>query len=360
MRGAALVTLLSMVVAATAYADDKQAAEFVFAGMLQARQAIRSGVCRIEGHKFVKSASKEEATFDGDLKIFLAFDGDTKLRFDRTQPDWVLDESTAREDPKVPGGAIAQTKRGVSTRKYFRNGEKSGGWSLTDSPFITLSPSKPPPEGWGYVDPRGLGLYTSPDYRLSQDFAKLFEKWRNLRPTRIDRSNPRIWVIVWNVTAGTATGEDHMSINVEEGFTPVHYQAWETRGGSPKQLTQETTTEWTVLNGVYVPTRHTAWFQPVTRQWVEQFSFDIKWDKFNKPIEERIFDYKDFEAPGNVGVIDATLGEPIMIKDFQLLSEFNRGRTTRLLLWSGFAGLIVACVTVASLYVRRRIKARSA
>src|SRR5262249_47189651 len=90
----------------SAFGDEKsQMLESVLSDMRRGRNELRTGVCNITGKYKSTKSEAEEPTFDGDLRIFVAFDGDHKMRFDRTQPHWVPDASTARERPGKPGEA---------------------------------------------------------------------------------------------------------------------------------------------------------------------------------------------------------------------------------------------------------------
>jgi hypothetical protein len=46
----------------------------------------------------------------------------------------------------------------------------------------------------------------------------------------------------------------------------------------------------------------------------EKLAWKIRWRSVNKPIDDDLFDWKDFGAPDDVTIIDSTQGRPVVIR----------------------------------------------
>jgi hypothetical protein len=102
-------------------ADYKQELLFVLNGMKKERSALKNGICRMTGNTVFKSLSSGQEDMEGELSIYSAFDNYGQIRFDRTQPGWVIDLATIKDDPERPGMALSSMKKGIVNEKYYKN-----------------------------------------------------------------------------------------------------------------------------------------------------------------------------------------------------------------------------------------------
>jgi hypothetical protein len=295
--------------------DSKQEVSFVFGGMRAERGKMRTGQCRVKGRWIERNRSDRQQIDDG-IDIFIAFDGERR-RFDIRQPDWIPDEDA------LPNKAL---KRAVTQTKFYDSGKKAAFWR-DYSDQIEILPSygdRSLPSGLiGFFDVRALGLYS--EHALQQQAtlkAVLDEFQRNITGNtklRADLSVRRQEADIWTVRFGydltNMEAEFLLSVNVRNGFTPTRYLARvRNKVANAAWLVQEDhKTSWAMRSDVWVPVKY-EYISGADMQQSREVSYAIEWEKINEPIDEDLFDYHSFGAPDSVGVVDGSLGTPVIVK----------------------------------------------
>jgi hypothetical protein len=199
---------------------------FVLAAMKAERLKVRSGVCRITGTYTARNPQANQA-LEGPLEIFTAFDGN-KIRFDRSQPGWVIDRKSARPHPSgEPGRATAEMKRGVEKYAFYDDGKKTALWNQ-DSIQMEILPSAAKTlqrfRSLGYFDVRGLGLYYHLAFQRQDRLGELFDVHaKAIVKPMVDRTNPDRWVLRAVDKENVMESESLIVIDVKNGFTPIEY-----------------------------------------------------------------------------------------------------------------------------------------
>ncbi|MCI0738764.1 MAG: hypothetical protein L0Y72_06955 [Gemmataceae bacterium] len=330
--------------------------QFVLGSMRQERLKVQSAVCRINGRYVIRPTNAGEKGFDGPLQIFAAFDGQ-KRRFDSTRPGWEVDAATAQPHPSgAPGQALSKSKRGVESYKYSDNGKKATYWNVRGGANVEIMPSygdRRLPFDIAYFDLRALGLYHSLALNSQDSFKVLFDAYASMpSKTRIDRTDPAIWAIHWIFDKRPAMVETVLHVNVREGFTPVRLTVRDRaprNDNEPWTTIQDFRTDWKQLGDVWVPVNHIySIFKGSS--WLE-VTMDIAWEKVNEPLDDDLFNWKSFGAPESVGVVDLSLGNPIVIRDIKPMINSN---TKWGLVWTIAGCLFVLVAGYAGLIVYRR------
>jgi len=296
--------------------------DFVLDGMARERQLLRSGQCRMKGRTAEMDLTNPQHDLSGELEIFLAFDGETKIRFDRKGPGWEIDSASIRPDPRVPQGVQAQSKKGTVDAKYYRTGRRSGYW-IAGTPVIQVNrPNfEPPKDTVGLFDVRALGLYSWIELQRGYTLAKLIEHYRQPgAEVSVNDADPEEWLLTWSHRGERDELEWRLWVKVTQGFTPVRAEQRQ-RGGRAGQsdwtVLQSFQTKWDRVGDVWVPVSHEMVVAPEGKKLRWERSFTITWDLVNKPVREELFDYKTFGAPASVGVTDSSLGQPVIVRPFQ-------------------------------------------
>lgn len=294
---------------------------FVFAGMRRERGRLRSGVGQItEKQQRRENSDEENAGNVEEQRIQFAFDGQTKLRFDRDGPGMVIDATTLKPNEKDPSMAIAQGKQGRVLQFWYTDGEKSCFWQ-GDQPIINLGRVG----AWAgkevhYFDVRALGLYNWVAYSHGYNFDKVAEAFRTMNGLKkVDKKDPGLWVITWETSDSLLATQWRVQVDVEHGFTPRRMDVLERPAkppDSPWALLETAETNWEQRAQVWAPVSHkTTVFR--ARQPIVNVTLQIHWEEINGPIPARYFHYEDFQAPDAVGVVDNSLGHGVFVKPFQ-------------------------------------------
>lgn len=304
--------------------DSKAALTLVIDGMKKERSLLKSGVCRMEGiWDFDAQPGSEYEDWVGRVSILSAFDENGQLRFDRTQPDWVVDPSTSVPDPENPGRVKSVgMKKGIVTWQYFRNAKWTGYWR-DGNPSIALwtleREEKSLKSMVNYFDVKALGLYYSPGFCRGRDFKQMMDAYeKSMQPSfsKVDRSDPNEWLLVWSASDKFGVNEWRMRVDVKHGFTPVRFEHRELMTGKDSWwIIQSDQTKWAQWGDVWVPSRHEMVTTRYPGKFRHEITFDVKWDKVNELIGEDVFHYKGFEAPASVDVVDQSSGVPVVIKE---------------------------------------------
>lgn len=211
-------------------------------------------------------------------------------------------------------------KKGVVAQKYADNGKKVFYWNESGANHIDIVASlgeQAIPFDVGYFDVRALGLY----HRLAIDrqasLKQLFQQLQSTTiDTRIDRSDANIWAIHWVYDEKISTGQTVLSVDVRNGFTPIQFTMRERIAleDAPWVTTQEFRTAWKSINDVWVPIKHRYVQMDLGGQTRTEVEMNIVWEKVNQPIGDDVFHWKGFGAPETVGVVDSSLGSPVVVR----------------------------------------------
>jgi len=344
---------------------------FLLAGMRKGRSALRSGSCRINGTKSYADNSQNGNVVTHPVKIYAAFEGDAKYRFDLEVEGWIVDQSTAKsaDDPDAPTKAITASMRKASLLTcYCRNGMKEARWMGTDSGNIYVDANRqgslrPTP---GCFDVRALGLYHVVAFNDSDSLDKLLleDLPAAERITKVDKSDPRVWTVVWDMSDRDRgiPSEWQISIDVEHEFTPVRFcqrTKFEQRKDAPWSVAQESIARWELLKDAWVPV-HSELSSLANHL---HYSFDITWESVNKPIDGDVFDWQGFPLPRTIGVVDNSLGQAIFLREPQsppLVAV--ESDASRIFKWvAEISGLVVVVLLIWRFHVwRSRALARNA
>lgn len=301
--------------------EPKEELQFILNSMRQERSKLQSGVCRMTGRLVGRRESESEPVFDGPLAIFATFEGQNKIRFDRTQPGWIVDNSEVKPDPKNPGMVTGgKSKKGVQRYYFCDNGKKACFWQEDAGPSMTVRASfaggDNPFKQLEFFDVRGLGLYSSIELQRMYSLARLFDAYDSIsRPPEVDRSDPVVWVIHWAFPvvpdSKIPAVRVSLSVDVRRGFTPLHYVMRERplrRADAPWTITQESATQWGQHGEIWVPVKHRFADGPLAGSWSRLVEIEITWQSVNEPVDPTLFEYTSFGVPEHVGIFDASLG----------------------------------------------------
>jgi hypothetical protein len=259
----------------------------------------------------------------GDFEIFLAFDGGEKIRFDQQRPGWVIDSGSIRPDPTNPQALKAESKKGTLNAKYYRTKRKSAYW-VAGTPAIHVGrpDSLPPREALSLFDVRALGLYSWVELQRGYTFPKLVEHYLRLdSDLDVNDSDRDQWVLTWSYRGKNDEAEWRIWVNVAQGFTPVRAEQrerWTHSGQQDWTVVQSFETKWDRIENVWVPVVHEMLVTPYKSKARWERSFTIAWELVNRPVREELFDHKTFGAPDSVGVTDRSLGQPVIVRPYQL------------------------------------------
>lgn len=332
--GLVIMAGTSLPIAAAQTTGPRGDMEFVFAGMRKERMELKSGVYRVHGHYSVKGLRNRANELDGPLEIFGAFDtAGKRVRFDRSMPGWIPDRANARADPKNPERPIVPAKKGIFAVKYYNNGKRTGCWFVAAQMIgVSAAVQEPPQHALGWFDIRGLGLYHPIAAGRCYDLEKLFKEYTDLKdPPEVNKTNPSIWEIVWSLTDELSVTQWHVSVDVERGFTPVRFVCREHYFRNPPDawtVYQNVHVKWEEHAGVWIPVHYQENLWPSKDGHLKATSFDIDWESVNEPLRAELFDYKDFDAPPSVEVVDDSLGQPVALWSQYFPSVFGKKKTS--------------------------------
>jgi hypothetical protein len=287
--------------------------------MRKEREALKSGVCHMEGRTLSEHNQDPKLDKDGPVTVFYAFDGPAKLRYDRTYPGWVMVPGSAVPDPDHPGMILrSEQERGITGQKYCTNSKRRACWWDIHSGQLGIDAKahERPPDAFGWWDIRAVGLFSNKmtipgayDLEKILDvFADFDVKYGQMRA--IDKTDPNRRVASLSCENGETTAEQHLSVDVNRGFTPVEYlDRWRHDKSQPWVILARIKVSWEKKNAVWVPTHYELESSPHHRMW-----YDLHWENVNKPVDEKLFDYHDFGAPAWVNIVDLSLGQPVLLQ----------------------------------------------
>jgi hypothetical protein len=296
-----------------------QDAAFLLEGVRKERVALKSGVCRVRQRFDVSFLADEEKNSSGEYVFLIAFDGNERIRFDRSGPGLVVDLDKSTSDPKEPGKVKAVFKQGTVSSKYYKDKGKAVLWEDGRASIdIVASASRPPKQQPGYFDVHGMGLYSVIDLGRRYDLRDLLDEYSKIKRTEVRPSSDQqdVYVMEWTSPDDPLVVRWRLWIDVAHGFTPIRLEQSE----RPREvadimpLVQSFQVRWEQREGVWVPIRQEMSVTPTNRKWKRTDTLEITWESVNKPVPDELFDMKSFEAPDSVGIVDVTLGEPVVVK----------------------------------------------
>jgi hypothetical protein len=294
--------------------SDAEAFEFVVSGMREERSKLVSGVCRMQGTFFFQHEEQPEKNLKGPLEAFAAFDK-RKVRYDVTRPDFVVDPSTIQSSPES-NRVTAERTRGRSTRRFADDGTRVAGWH-SDNPLVAISQAKDYTDrrATEYVDIRGITLYDTLSINRGYTLGQVFDRLGSYVKGQVATVDDSTWVLSKTIRSDEQwVTKFSLTVDVASGFTPTSFKCQSAPVNEVDEpdswvLEWENSTDWSQINGVWVPTHHetsvvSGPFSRVTHQKV----LDFYWEFVNEPVDENLFNYTTFEIPDDVAIADFSGG----------------------------------------------------
>ncbi len=309
--------------------DARKELSFVIEGMRDERAKIKQGLGRIKGKTTFTVRQDPAKNKSIDFEVFFAFEDQKKIRFDRTQLDWVTDPETIRPDPKNPAELIADTKPGMVTYKYCNNGKKMVVWR-TDSKQLEIHASTgyTPPGNMSFFffDVTALGLHHWLGLMRHDGLQKLLDGYESIKPlVGVEKQASKPWCVLWSFSDSSIPSEWRLYVDVENGFTPVRMEGMDFYPKQSKgRIDQESTTKWGKKGGTWVPVHCTIVNDPggITAQ--KEFDptggtrtvieMTIEWKTVNEPVRHELFEYQDFRPPKGIYIWDSSLGPTVILQ----------------------------------------------
>ncbi len=356
-----------------ALADDPKELAFVVEGMRNERLKVQKGLANVKGKIAYTVRYDPGKSRTIDFKVFFAFEDEKKIRFDRTQLDWVVDLDTLERDPDTGSPKRAGSKLGMVTYKYCNNSKKMAIWS-TDTKQLEVRAAQgfyAPSGTIGFFDVRGLGLYQG--FMLHDNaghsLAKLLDFFASIETdVQVQQHAGKPWCLFWFFARGAVRTECRVWIDVENGFTPIRHQHKRFSPEGPQgKILEEATTKWERRGDIRVPVQFKfvrdsggrgaqGRYDPMGGM-REEIDMSIDWKSINEPVPQHLFEYQDLGAPKGINIIDSSLGPTIIVQS-PGLSETSSWKLTTVLL---FSALVLSLLGAGSyVLVRRRRQRKNA
>lgn len=290
-------------------ASRDQKFNFVVNGMRNERHALKSGICNVRGDTSTVNTEHLDNSIAGPVIMMFAFDEQGNERLDRAEPGWI-------NESLIPGkGAQAKTHQGIVSAKSCRSGGKSAFWIVGQRDINVMAPNfRLQNDLLRPFDPRSLGYGGVHELQRGTTFEETLKQHLARRPPVISDSESDLWEVTWQFDNSSLTSQWRIWVDTSRGFTPVR---GELRGRSASnaewRISQSTETKWEQVSNVWVPVRYSLVSTP-TDTFRQAITYDLTWTNVNKPIDLAIFDYKSFGAQDSVGIVDSSLGQPVVIK----------------------------------------------
>jgi hypothetical protein len=294
---------------ATALAADPNEVEFILRGISAARQELRSGQYEAIGTQSTVDQAMPKNDFSGAIKINCAFD-ERRIRVDNSEEGFV---------PISKNADATTAKRTTITRKYFRTADQSVAWvTYTDRINIT-KPDGPMFGRFRFFDVKAMGLY---DWRhIAPNRATTLEEilgayQKNGLTKSVDTSDPQSVKLSFLHDTNNRGDELRYWVSPKEGFSVLRSEI-RTRNGTETAgqwtVNEESRTSWDQIKGVWVPIHcEMRLLKTVSEQ---NISLDFKWKSVNEALDDSLFNWKDFNAPASIWVVDSRYGEPVVVRN---------------------------------------------
>lgn len=318
------------VLSAQQLADDaRRLGEFHLAGMRDARERVRSGVCNVAVRK---AGTNRKSTSDGEY--FFAFSlNDDCLRFDQRFGSRVTQYARNKRESMLHVAG----SRGIT--KYAPD------WK------VSIPEAQP-------FDFRLIGLVSLAefDYRCSYDDVRRFLEQR-AQLSEVVREDATLCRLSWKYDIQSSNLRHTIWIDSSRGFSPVRTEVIATHhpkdGPTITRNQAATKTDWQRVSDVWVPRRWSLSEGDGTL--TLEATFD--WKSVNEPIAEKLFQVEGLEAPDGTLVVNNRLGTPIVESTIGQTDarEPGFGTLRGWRIWIIGAIVLVAFAVVLVLVLRRRM-----
>ncbi len=272
--------------------EDPQEIKYLFAGMLQERERLKSWSCAIAG------MDPENLSFD--MKILS--NGEC-VRFTRTQhlntsadePDRGLDEN----GKSIKSNKTIQLPNRDEVVHLCDNKQTTVAWNETANKCNIFKSSTFEHNLLHLWDPRTAGLIL--DYNET-DFQKILSNrlanW--LQASKVEHRDD-LWTITFTKEHEWQFDRLSLTIDTKNGFTPVSYRGYSnykpnSRFPGKTEVYYESTAKWQKLNGVWVPVHH----RHVNGNGTVVREYNISWNWINKDVEAKEFTIDALGLPKDV------------------------------------------------------------
>ncbi len=296
--------------------DPRKMLTFLVAGLKTERQRLLQGVFRVDGVE-IREDPAPVGKLEGPVEMFGAFNFDEGCyRFDRRAPSW--------------NWTLKGQEKELLDRKICRTPELSLHYNSRYSRLEIHAPDVVDPQTLlvtdGYLDVRCVGIYNFGQLFKSLELGAVYDKFLNLGGLEnCVEDGDGVFRVDW-----TPVQEAHVTwwIDTRHGFTPIRLEMrrripelGEIEWRAPHQ-THEVT--WKEIDDVWVPSSYRVFFQTRVpsrkpseppdhkytlghRKFTYRYTFE--WESVNETVDERYFDYEEFDLPDGTYVADARSGE---------------------------------------------------
>lgn len=280
---------------------------FVVNGMRNERQALKSGIGQIRGETLTENATHPENNLAGPVQMMVAFDGFGNHRLDRSEPGWIISRDNDGQTRSQQGNISAKSSRFGGKSVFWIVGQRN--INLMPANFRLQNDLLRP------FDPRILGFGGIYELQRGMTFEELLKQHLERTPPEIDESNPNLWELTWQFHNPRPTSSQwRVWIDTAHGFSPVRAQLRNrTSVDAEWRISQTVDTKWECINEAWVPVNFSLVSTP-TATFRQTISYQITWTKVNETIDTTLFDFNSFGAPEYIGIVDSSLGQPVVIK----------------------------------------------
>ena len=330
---------------------------FVLAGIEESRTALKTAEYVISGERNRAFNGREAGTF----VVTGAIDRThARLRQDRDEPAKTLPQGFRHPPGQKAFSYDGPWQDGRRIIKVAQTKDGFFGWVVNQSGYITIRA----PEMQllrGLFDPLALGLYIQTNFESGAMLADVLEEMRQWPAFHVQTKGQDEWVLVQKTGGPHMTWEYELRVDVEHGFTVRRFEVRHQYLEPPRTPRTGYVSEvnWEKFGEVYVPVWHrvTSYdYDPKVPAWITEMN--LSWSKINERLDDRTFSADGFDAPDEVGLIDARLGTSVILKPSRwgrpaatIVPEPSRTRLYILVVLSN-ATLLLGIATF--LYLRKR------
>ncbi len=286
-------------------APECQHAEFLLAGLRDARLRLRSGVFEGKGH--VVKFGGATGPVEGEVTMFCAFDYDRGLmRMDRAEPQLFIDADTNQRDVRLVKTKIAKTlQRTVSW---------DNAWGIDEvSHFVSIyTPEWQPDTHALPVDVRTFGLAGWQSVEKVQGFSNVLDILSAYQLTDVHAASQNSCVATFLVGAGGVM-QATIWFDHTHGFTPTR-EEFRGRGSASNAWSDVDTrceVQWEEISDIWVP-KSLVLHRRFNGD--ETYSVNLKWRSVNQPIPPELFEPDGLGVEKGTPILDCRLGgKPIAL-----------------------------------------------
>lgn len=296
-------------------AEAQQLARFVFAGLQDSRERLKSGVFRAAGYL---EETTEEPRLKGEITVFGAFDfAHGLLRFDRLEPMRVV--RRFKEDGRKGRKKQGSLELGQVGGRFVRTNNQSIEWHK-DSRVAAIRPARE--KAPGHIRPfdvRLVGLTNWGTLDAGETWESLFPELQR-RVTAMVREGETFYRATW-IYAEAGVKIDCW-FDARQGFSPVRLEQ-RTRPvknpGDWREASETGASTWAKVGEVWVPKTLSQETKSSGGSSRREISF--QWENVNQGVENALFTWQGMGLPKGTQVIDRRLGRivPVGIVGVDLL-----------------------------------------